>query len=308
MNEKTGKQVVILVDEYDKPLLETMEVNPVQEERNRDLYKSFFSVLKDEDQYLKFVFITGVTKFSKVSIFSDLNQLNDISLSDRYACICGITEKELEGQFRPEIHEMAQENDQTDTECLDQLAEMYDGYHFSKKSEGVYNPFSLLNAFYNHDYANYWFSTRTPTFLIHKLERSAFTAEQFTDGVRATEDSLMNYRPDNPDPIPLFYQSGYLTICGWYREYRVYRLRFPNHEVEYGFMNSLMEDTIPKNENTDGFFIMDYVNDLDSGNIDSFMNRLTAVFASIPYTEKKSYESEWRNEIYLFLKLRGILQ
>lgn len=169
--------VVILVDEYDKPLLETMGINQEQEEKNRDLYMSFFSVLKDEDTYLKFVFITGVTKFSKVSVFSDLNQLNDISMDDQFSEICGITEEELIHVFEPEIKETARANNQTEEECIEELRKMYDGYHFSKKGPGIYNPFSILNAFYKKDYGSYWYSTGTPTFLVHSLEHSGYTAE-----------------------------------------------------------------------------------------------------------------------------------
>lgn len=305
---KYDRQVVVLVDEYDKPLLETMTVNEEQEEENRRLYKSFFSVLKDEDQYLKFVFFTGVTKFSKVSIFSDLNQLRDISLSDDYSGICGITEDELTVAFEPEVEKMTSEQNMSEQACLDKLARMYDGYHFSKKGAGVYNPFSLLNAFQDRDFGRYWFSTATPTFLVNKLQNSNFSAEQFADGVQATEMSLMDFQEQNPDPIPLFYQSGYLTICGWNARFRVFDLRFPNDEVKYGFMNSLADVILPKDENRPGLFVMNFVQDLENGNVQSFMDRLSAIFASIPYPERpvKSYESEWRNEIYLILALLGM--
>lgn len=236
---KTGRQVVVLVDEYDKPLIETMTVDTSQEERNRQLYKGFFSILKDEDEYLKFVFFTGVTKFSKVSIFSDLNQLEDISLTDDYSGICGITENELAENFRPEI-ELLSKTLRTDEEgCIQKLKKMYDGYHFSAAGVGVYNPFSLLSALKQRKMGQFWFSTATPTFLVNKLRESAFTPEQLTEGVEIEEMNLTDYQADDPDPIPLFYQSGYLTITGFDTEFQAYKLSFPNDEVKYGFLNSL---------------------------------------------------------------------
>ena len=305
--QKTGKQVVVLVDEYDKPLLETMNVNPVQEEKNRTLYKSFFSVLKDEDAYLKFVFITGVTKFGKVSIFSDLNQPEDISLTDDYACVCGMTEEEIKRIFRPEILKMAGENEMSPDECMNELERMYDGYHFSAKSKGVYNPFSLMNALKQRQFENYWFSTGTPTFLINKLEKSDYTVEKMTDGVNASMSDMMDYRGDNPNPIPLLYQSGYLTIRDYDRKFRMYSLTFPNEEVRYGFLSSLVSSVLGNHdaEQSDSFRSM--ILDLQKGDVSSFLNRLKALFAGIPYIEgdRPSYEQEWRNEIYLILALMG---
>lgn len=236
----TGRQIVFLADEYDKALLENLSVDPVQEEKNQRLLKSFFSVLKDEDTYLKFVFFTGVTKFSKVSIFSDLNQLEDISLADKYGCICGITEEEVRSELDAEIVNMAGANDMTRDECLSELASMYDGYHFSAKSESVYNPFSLLTALKQEKFGSYWFSTGTPTFLIRKLQSSRFRPVDFSNGVKSTERAMSDYRADNTDPVPLFYQAGYLTITGYDRRFRQYELAFPNEEVRNGFAESIL--------------------------------------------------------------------
>lgn len=270
---KTGRQVVVLVDEYDKPLLETMVVNEEQEEQNRQLYKGFFSVLKDEDRYLKFVFFTGVTKFSKVSVFSDLNQLNDISLDDRYSGICGMTEQEVVGNFQPEIERLARAQEQTKPECLDELESMYDGYHFSKRGVGVYNPFSLLSAFDKEDYGSYWYSTATPSFLVRKLKKSSFTLEDITEGVQATEMELMDYSADNPNPIPLFYQSGYLTICGFDRRFRIYTLTFPNREVKYGFLNSLAPEVLGNRDTESPMSLYKMTMDIEKGDVTSFMER-----------------------------------
>lgn len=304
---KAGKQVVVLVDEYDKPLLETMVVNKEQEEKNRQLYKSFFSVLKDEDQYLKFVFFTGVTKFTKVSVFSDLNQLNDISLDDRYSGICGITEQELLDNFQHEVDRMAQVQEQTRQACLDELASMYDGYHFSKKGVSVYNPFSLLSAFDKEDYGSYWYSTATPSFLVRKLKKSGFTLEEITEGVQATEMELMDYSENNPNPVPLFYQSGYLTICGFDRRFRIYSLTFPNREVKYGFLNTLAPEVLGNRDAERPLSMYKMTMDIEKGDIRSFMERLEALFGGIPYPEGSvpDYEREWRNQMYLIFTLLG---
>lgn len=304
--EKTGRPVVVLVDEYDKPLLSTMLVDEEQEERNRRLYKGFFSVLKDEDQYLKFVFFTGVTKFSKISIFSDLNQLKDISLNDNVAGICGITEQELIQNFQPEISAMADKLKIASGECAARLARMYDGYHFSPEGEGVYNPFSLLNAFQDKRLRSYWFETGTPEILIRKLEKSRVTAEMLTDGVKARENRLTDYRIENADPLPLFYQSGYLTIKGYDDEFQVYTLAFPNREVKYGFLESLLQPVLGDAAES-GYSAYDMIQDLRTGDVTSFLNRVAALFASVPYPEGTvgEYEREWKNQIYLILALLG---
>ncbi len=305
--KKTGRQVVVLVDEYDKPLLSTMISNPEQEEKNRELYKGFFSILKDMDEYLRFVFFTGVTKFTKVSIFSDLNQLVDISMNNEFSGICGITEDELLNNFEPEIEGLADENDISHEECLAKLEKMYDGYHFSKNGVGVYNPFSLLSAFMNKDFNSYWFGTGTPDILIKKLQKSSMTLPQITDGVEATEDELLNYRVEDQNPIPLFYQTGYLTICGYDSDFRLYSLKLPNDEVKYGFLNSLIPSVLGSENKENPVSLRYMLMDLKKGNPESFINRLTSLFAAIPYPEGKApeYEGEWSRQLFLILSLMG---
>ncbi|MCC6093733.1 MAG: ATP-binding protein [Eubacterium sp.] len=305
--KKTGRRVVVLVDEYDKPLLETMIKNPDQEEKNRELYKGFFAVLKDQDEFLEFVFFTGVTKFTKVSIFSDLNQLTDISLDSKYACICGITEEELLGGFGPEIGRLARKNKETQEECQRHLEKMYDGYHFASDSPGVYNPFSLLNALRAERYGRYWFSTGTPTMLIEKLETSSINPEDLDRGVEATEQMIEDYRAENPDPIPLFYQSGYLTIKHYDDRFATFILGYPNEEVKYGFLNSLIPAVLGYRDEEHPLTMRNMVLDLETGDADSFLTRLKSLFAGIPYpaTESLKYEESWRNQIYLILTLLG---
>ena len=306
--QQTGQQVVVLVDEYDKPLLSAMEANPVQEEKNRQLYKDFFSVLKDEDRYLKFVFFTGVTKFSKVSIFSDLNQLQDISMREDMSGICGITADELERSFETEIARLAGKQKENRTECLEHIRKMYDGYHFAADGEDIYNPFSLLNAFQSLQYGKYWFETGTPTFLIRKLRESTIAPEELIHGVSATEDELRTYRAEDRNPIPLLYQSGYLTLQSYDREFGIYTLTFPNEEVEYGFLNALVPTLLGERDHEHPFSMRELIMELRKGDAAGFLDDVKALFATIPYLDGRAaeYESYWRNQIFLILQLMGM--
>ena len=237
--EKTGLRCVVLVDEYDKPLLDAIEDQELQE-HNKNVMKGFFGTLKSFDEYIQFIFITGVSKFHKVSIFSDLNQLSDISLMKKYGGICGITESEIRKYFKTEVKALADEQSLTRDECLKALKETYDGYHFHPQSEGVYNPYSLLSAFFSGELGSFWFETGTPTFLIQQLRRNQFDVRSFTDKtLYADESTLKDYTGDSLDPIPLLYQTGYLTIVDYDDKRRRYTLGFPNEEVKYGFLQSL---------------------------------------------------------------------
>ena len=302
----TGHRCVILVDEYDKPLLEVMD-NPEQEEHNKAIFKGFFSSLKGFDEYIRFVFITGVTKFEKVSIFSDLNQLNDISLVEDYSGICGITEKELLASFGPEIEETARNQHITKEICIQTLKTRYDGYHFHPYGTGVYNPFSLLKAFYDKDFGNYWFTTGTPTFLVKKLQSSGYDVRKFTDGtLYATETAVSDYRADNPDLVPLLYQTGYLTITGYDRISREFSLSYPNEEVKYGFLESLLPEYAPGSFAGHGTDIFSLKRCVERGDLEEIKNILTAIFASIPYTQERDpFEHYFQTVIYLVFTLLG---
>ena len=300
--EKTGKRAVVLVDEYDKPLFD----DSGDKTRNKNLFKGFFSALKSYDSYLEFVLITGVTKFTKVSIFSDLNQLNDISLDARYAGICGITEEELTANFEQEIQAMAKDNDLSYEECLCTLRKNYDGYHFHQDGEGVYNPFSLLNAFDKKEFGSYWFSTGTPTFLVDKLRKSRFDIKEVTKGtVYADAIALSDYRAENPDPIPLFYQTGYLTIKGYDRKYKSYELGYPNDEVKYGFLRSLTGIYLQEEEQNP-LDVRGFGNDIEHANMDSLRDRFISLFARLPYTtDEKPVEQNFQNAVYIVFMLLG---
>ena len=268
----------------------------------------FYGSLKDADKYLKFVFITGVTKFSKVSLFSDLNQLNDISLSEEYAGICGISEEEMESTFTPEISALAKKNNLSYEECIEKLRSNYDGYHFSAGKTGVYNPFSLLKCFFNERFRRYWFATGTPTFLVNMIMKSGRPVEELVNGVSATEDRIENYRADMNDVVPLFYQSGYLSIDGYDDTFDTYKLSFPNHEVEYGFLEAIIPLASPKYEAPDdGFSSERMTGYLNEGDIDSFMTMIKALLASLPYFEgaEPAHEQQWRNIVYAIFKILG---
>ena len=301
---QTGKQVVVLVDEYDKPLLQALDNLPLFEEY-RKMLKAFYGVLKSADRYLRFVFLTGVTKFSQVSVFSDLNQLNDISMKPQYATICGITRQELEDTFTPELNRLAETNELTYEETLNKMTALYDGYHFCEFAEGVFNPFSVLNVFDGYKFSNYWFQTGTPTFLVELLKKSEYDLRTLIDGVEANASSFMEYRVDANNPIPLIYQSGYLTIKGYDKRFGNYLLKFPNDEVRYGFMDFLVPYYTSVVDDERGFYLGKFVRELESGDVDAFLTRLQAFFADFPYELNEKTERHYQVVFYLVFKLMG---
>lgn len=307
-HELTGKQVVVLVDEYDKPLLETMDDRILYEDFRATL-KAFFAVLKSEDAHLKFVFLTGVTKFSQVSIFSDLNQLRDISMEEKFSSVCGITEKELLGTFDPEIHRLSEKNGMSFNDTVSKLEKTYDGYHFCENTPGLYNPFSLLNTFEKEKFSYYWFQTGTPTFLVHLIEQTHFDLRSMVDGVEAGENAFTEYRFDMHTPVPLLYQSGYLTIKKYDREFGIYTLKFPNEEVKYGFMNFILPQETAVQQTETSFYVGKFVTDIRSGNIDGFMGRLQSILSSIPYPiygkPKTVTEQSFQIGCFLIFELMG---
>ncbi len=305
-HEKTGLGVVVLVDEYDKSLLES-EGEALEE--SRKLFKGFFGNLKSCDEHLQFVFITGVTKFSKVSIFSDLNQLNDISFDEDFSTICGITQNEMEETFSPEIQKLADNSSLSYENCLAELKRMYDGYHFHPKSEGLYNPFSLINALFKKEFGNYWFASGTPTFLLNKLKESNFNPRKFsTDELSGKATLLQDYRDDNPNPIPLFYQTGYLTIKGYDAKYQEYHLGYPNDEVRYSFLDCLVPYFTESTQDENSLCVSKFCKDVQNGDIDSFMTRFKSLFANLPYSSKTDdtvIEQNFQNIIYIVFILMG---
>lgn len=233
--EKEGCGVVILIDEYDKPILQTLRDPELQAEHRAQL-KAFYSVLKTQDRYIKFAFLTGVTKFGKVSVFSDLNNLTDISMDHRYISICGMTEKELLTNFKEGIGELASANEDNETETIDKLRMRYSGYHFEENSEEIYNPFSILNTLANSRYDDYWFKADTHIFLIDILKKHDYCITDLNK--TQVKANMMNNVDFNP--FLVIYQSGYLTIKSYDERFKNYQLGFPNKEVEEGILNTLL--------------------------------------------------------------------
>ena len=303
--KKTGRQVVILIDEYDKPLLQAIGDKELQDDF-RGTLKAFYGALKSKDGCIKFAFLTGVTKFGKVSVFSDLNNLEDMSMSPRFVDICGITTTELTTSLKPYIEDLAAYNSISYDQALDKLRELYDGYHFREHADGLYNPFSVLNTLKNKVFKSYWFETGTPSYLATLLVRHNYNLEEMT-GVEVDEDVLNSIDSESTNPIPVIYQSGYLTIKGYDEEFQLYRLGFPNKEVEDGFMKFLIPYYLTRNDDrSTAFDIRKYVQDLRNGNVDEFVTRMRALFADTPYDLVRNLENHYQNQVWLFHKLMGM--
>ena len=308
--QKTGKQVVILVDEYDKPLLQTMGANEALNEEFRNTLKAFYSVTKTCDEYIRFAFLTGVTKFSKVSIFSDLNNLQDISMLNNYAEICGLTQGEVENTFKPEIERLAKNTNNSYEKVLEELKKRYDGYKFSVLGEQVYNPFSILNVLNAGELKNYWFATGTPTFLVNYLKDAHYNVPDLDGKVELNEAGIEMYRADAKNPLPILFQAGYLTIKEYIAEANMYRLGFPNDEVRYGFLENLLPSYSSLRSDETGVSVWEFVKDVRAGNVDSFMERMQAIIAGVPYDnlpgdKLKLREQNYQTAVYLIFKLMG---
>ena len=281
--DKTGKPVVVLIDEYDAPLLTVLH-DPERLEPMRTALQSFYSPLKDLDPYLRFVFITGITKFSQLSIFSQLNNLSNISMNPRFATLTGFTQEELERDFTEGIQGIADSNGLTYQVALEKLRTLYDGYHFSRNAEGVYNPFSVLQAMQTGSLDNYWFATGTPTFLV-KMMKKFNTFLPALDGSRAKATEFDAPTEAMHSILPLFYQSGYLTIRGYIPQVDTYVLGFPNEEVKTGLLNALIPYYVSPNINATNNTLDDMYLSILKDDIDGMLTVARSFFASIPYQE-----------------------
>ena len=301
--EKTGRNVVVLIDEYDKPMLQAIHNKELQS-NYRNILKAFYGVLKSKDAYLQFALLTGVTKFSKVSVFSDLNNLMDISMDNRYATICGITEQELVTDLGEYIRDLSETLQMSYEDLLRELQERYDGYHFVENSEGLYNPFSLLNTFARKKLGNYWFETGTPTYLVELLKENHYPLEHLTYE-QATADTLTGIDTVDSSPIPVLYQSGYLTIKDYDPEFETYTLGFPNKEVEEGFTRFLLPYYAHIRSGSSAFHIVNFVKEVRSGDIDGFMKRLQSFFSDTPYELVRDLELHYQNVLFIIFRLVG---
>lgn len=301
--EKTGRNVVILIDEYDKPLLQAYGNDELLNDYSSTL-KAFYGNLKSNDGYIKFALLTGVTKFGKVSVFSDLNNLNDISMDYEYSGVCGITESELHDYFDEAIKSLAKVQDMSVEDTYTKLKVEYDGYHFHEKSEGIYNPFSILNTLFKKEFRDYWFETGTPTLLVNMLKVTDYELENLTEESVSVDD--LNCIFNDGNPIPVIFQSGYLTIEDYKKEFGTYKLQFPNREVKEGFIKFLLP-YYTKRQKAGSFKLDNFVIDLRNGNAESFMMRMQSLFADTPYLliQGGDRERHYHNVIYLLTRLMG---
>ena len=307
-SERAHRRAVVLIDEYDKPLLDALDT--LQEDENRSILKAFYSTFKSADDYTRFVFLTGVTKFSQISVFSGFNQPNDISMSVRYDTLCGITEKELGHYFAEPIEAMSRKYHCTVEEMRQLLKRRYNGYHFSDELNDVYNPFSLINAFFNNRMDDYWFRSGTPTYLLTLLVHNHESINDLTGKYYATQ-MFVDYRADVEKPLPMIYQSGYLTVKDYDWESNEYLLDFPNDEVRSGFLSLLASGYLKSSTGNVESWISAGIKMLRRGETDAFRESLTAFLAGIPYDAHpalksvEATEKHFQYTFYLLLRLLG---
>ena len=300
---QTGRQVVVLIDEYDAPLLDV-----VHEKENlgvlRNIMRNFYSPLKACDPYLKYVFLTGITKFSQLSIFSELNNIKNISMDEPYAAICGITEDEMLTQMKEDMERLAAKLNIPSEEVLLKLKENYDGYHFTYPSPDIYNPFSLLNAFADGKFGSYWFGSGTPTYLIKMLEK--FGVEPSEIGNNHAEVSAFDAPTETmTDIIPLLYQSGYITIKDYDESIDLYTLDIPNKEVRLGLMKSLLPNYVASKTRETNTMVAYLSRDIRNDDMDSALRRLQTFLSTIPYCDNTRYEGHYQQMFYIIFSLLG---
>ena len=301
---QTGHPVVILIDEYDKPIVDNLGDEALADVFRRQL-QGFYSAMKSQDAFIRFGFLTGVTNIGKLSVFSGLNNLKDISMDVRYTDICGISEEDLKSCFDESVGELAEANGLSVKETYSQLAEMYDGYHFHQNSAGIYNPFSVLNTFDSGEFKEYWFETGTPSFLVRYFQRGNYLLDDLTtNAVPASKLSGANY--EQPDAVTLLYQSGYLTIKGYDDRFRLYSLDYPNEEVKTGFLQSLSRFYLPAMETRGDLSVYRFIMDIENGDVNALMNRLTALFASREYLLEGDREIIFENTLSTLFQLLGM--
>ena len=308
-HEQTGRRAVVLIDEYDKPILDVLDTDYGLEDRHRNVLKGFYSVFKGADSHLQFVLLTGVTKFSQVSVFSGFNQPDDISMDARYETLCGITQEELRDYFSEPVRDMASVYNCTEEEMMQRLKGQYDGYHFSDSLTDVYNPFSLLNAFNKKSIRDYWFSSGTPTYLIRLLAHFKENMNELTGKYYRTEE-FIDYKADVEQPLPMIYQSGYLTIKDYNMRRNTFLLDFPNNEVKNGFLTAIATSYLQPKKRVEGW-IFDVLDALEGGDTDRLCSLFTSFLSSIPYTMRRKDDEVERERyfqytFYLILRLISV--
>ena len=299
--EQTGQKAVIIIDEYDAPLLDVMN-DKSKLPALRQIMRNFYTPIHSLDPYLRFDFLTGINKFSQFSIFSDLNNLKNISMMPQYSAICGISQTELENHMKPEVQALADEQGITFAEAIGHLKANYDGYHFCSKSEDIYNPYSLLNALSDKNFGSYWFDTGTPTYLVERLRKNPID-ETTLDNIPLVPQSDFDVSPEISDnSLPMLYQTGYLTIKSYYERMQLYTLGYPNKEVKIGFTRGLLGE-YPSSTGTASGFVAHFYAAMDSQDIDLAMEKLQAYLAGIPNDLENKTEKHYQTIIYLIFSL-----
>ena len=302
-HESTGMPPVVLVDEYDAPLLDSME-NPELQLTLKNEMRKLFSPLKDLGGILRFVFLTGISKFSQLSIFSELNNLNVITMDDEYAAICGITKEEVLTQMQPEIQALADKNGLTYDEACEALTRQYDGYHFSKNSPDIFNPFSLINALSKRELTNFWFATGTPTILTKLVKKYRMDAELFDKGFAVAPEVFDAPTETAENPIPMLYQSGYLTIREFHNgSFTPYVLAFPNHEVSEGFTKCLLTYYTKQDAAAYSSVVSRVIQGLENGDVDSVLQVIRAYMSGVPYDAESQNELHYKTIVYCVFSL-----
>ncbi len=301
---KKNQKVVVLIDEYDKPLIDQIH-NPEVAIQNREILKHFYGILKSQDANIRFVLLTGVSKFSKVSVFSGLNNLNDISLSTRYAGLLGYTPAELRHSFATWIHELAQKEKVSEAAILNKIKRWYNGYQFSEADVQVYNPFSTLLLFEHQRFASHWFTTGTPTFLINLIEQKAFDVQEI-ERFKLNESAFSTYEVEHLEVLPLLYQTGYLTIKSYHAHHNYYTLGYPNWEVESAFMDALLNRFAKVSKPQQDDRVLRMVEALERRAFEEFFSLLKSFLAGIPYELHMKGEKYYQNIFYFIFTLVGL--
>ncbi|MDY6373336.1 MAG: AAA family ATPase [Bacteroidales bacterium] len=302
--EQTGQKVVLLIDEYDSPMLEVFHDKEKLSEV-RSILTNFYGPIKICDAQLRFGFITGITKFSQMGIFSGINNLMDISMLDDYSDICGISKEELLTQCKPDIESMAEKMKCSYSEMAGKLTEYYDGYHFSKNSKDIFNPFSLIKAFATKELSYYWYNSGTPTFLFEQL-RHFKTRLADLDGQKVMESSFSVSPEVATSALPLLYQSGYLTIKDYDQRFIQYTLGYPNKEVRIGFLDALLPSVADVSDAAKGAVLIGVTTALEAGDVDAAMESIKAFIASMPYHYDNTKEADFQTIMYIIFSLLGM--
>ena len=301
--KQSGKQVVVLIDEYDAPILSVLTEKP-DREAIKYILRDFFSPLKDMGEHIRFLFLTGVTKYSQLSIFSELNHLVNISMLPQFGSICGITEDELFSNFKQDVEDLAVAKKLSYDGAVEKLKRLYDGYHFCNESPDIYNPFSLLHVFAYKQFAYFWFESATPTFLLDVLQDTNLPIDDL-DRIELKAERFNKPIMEDVDPIPLLYHSGYLTIKDYDEEFNTYTIGFPNEEVRQGLVDSLIPRILPHLNDDQNLSIPNFVKDLRKGDINMFLTRLRSFFADVPNVLNNKTEKHYQTMFYIFTRLIG---